>query len=74
MSTAEFREAAMKLSTEEKVQLADELIASIGPEERAEIDASWAAEVERRIDLVDEGKSESIPADELFRQLRERRQ
>jgi putative addiction module component (TIGR02574 family) len=73
MSTAELREAVMKLSTEEKVELVDEVLASIDPAEQAEIDASWAAEVERRIDLIDEGKSESIPADELLRQLRERR-
>jgi putative addiction module component (TIGR02574 family) len=70
MSTAELREAAMKLSTEEKVQLADELLASIDPAEQAEIDASWAEEIERRIKLIDEGKSESIPAEELFKQLR----
>jgi putative addiction module component (TIGR02574 family) len=60
----------MKLSTEEKVQLADELLASIDPAEQAEIDASWAEEIERRIKLIDEGKSESIPAEELFKQLR----
>jgi putative addiction module component (TIGR02574 family) len=73
MSRAELREAAMKLPTDEKVQLAEELLASIDPAEQAEIDASWAVEVERRIKLIDVGKSESIPAEELFKQLRGQR-
>jgi putative addiction module component (TIGR02574 family) len=51
---------ALKLSPEERAQLADHLIASLFKDE--EIEDAWAAEVERRIDEIESGRAVLIPA------------
>lgn len=71
MSTAEIREAAMKLSPEEKISLAEELLASLDSSEQSQIDAAWAEEAERRITGLDNGTRKAIPAEEVFRRIEE---
>ena len=51
---------AMKLSPEERAQLADRLITSLF--EDHEIEDAWAAEVERRVDEIASGRAKLIPA------------
>jgi putative addiction module component (TIGR02574 family) len=51
---------ALKLSPEERAQLADRLIASLF--EDHDIEDSWAAEVERRIEEIENGRAKLIPA------------
>ena len=59
---------ALKLSPEERAQLADRLIASLF--EDKEIEDAWAAEVERRIEEVEAGRAKLIPADEAIARAR----
>lgn len=73
MSTAEIRDAAMKLSGEEKARLAEELLASLDGPEQPAVDAAWAAEAEARIDPLDVGVARAIPADEVFRRIENRK-
>jgi len=40
---------------------------------RAEIDELWAAEAERRVAEIEEGKAELIPGKEVFAKLQKRR-
>jgi len=72
MSTAEIRKAALELSDDEKVHLAEELLASLDRPEQAAIDAAWGKEAERRIDALDAG-GKTIPAEDVFRQIDNRR-
>ena len=51
---------AMKLSPEERAQLADRLITSLF--EDHQIEDAWAAEVERRIEEVESSRAKLIPA------------
>ncbi len=51
---------ALKLSPEERAQLADRLVTSLFKDE--EIEDAWAAEVERRIDEIEGGRVMLIPA------------
>jgi len=51
---------ALKLSPEERAQLADRLITSLF--EDHEIEDAWAAEVERRVDEIESGRAKLIPA------------
>ena len=51
---------ALKLSPEERAQLADRLITSLF--EDHEIEDSWAAEVEPRVDEIESGRAKLIPA------------
>lgn len=51
---------ALKLSPEERAQLADRLIASLFDDQ--EIESAWATEVERRIEEIEGGRTKLIPA------------
>lgn len=51
---------ALKLSPEERAQLADRLITSLF--EDHDIEAAWAVEVERRIEEIENGRAKLIPA------------
>jgi putative addiction module component (TIGR02574 family) len=59
---------ALKLTAEERAQLADRLISSIF--EDHEIEAAWAAEVERRVDEIESGRAKLIPASESIARAR----
>jgi putative addiction module component (TIGR02574 family) len=59
---------ALKLSPEERVQLADRLITSLFDD--GEIEDAWAAEVERRIEEVESGRVKLIPAAESIARAR----
>lgn len=73
MSTAEIRNAAMKLTSEEKARLAEDLLSSLDATGQAEIDVAWGEEAERRIDAIDAGAGKTISADEVFRELADRK-
>lgn len=60
---------ALKLSPEERAQLADRLIASL-PED-PEIERAWADEVERRIAEVEAGRVTMVPAAEAIARARD---
>ena len=52
---------ALKLTPEERVKLADRLISSVFDDH--DIEAAWAAEVERRIDDLESGRTELVSAE-----------
>ncbi len=60
---------ALKLSPEEKVLLADHLLASLGTQ--GEVEEAWAAEVERRLSQVESGSSPLVPVEEAIRRARQ---
>lgn len=51
---------ALKLTPEDRAQLADRLITSLF--EDHEIESAWASEVERRIEEIESGRAKLIPA------------
>lgn len=59
---------ALKLAAEERVRLADRLIASLF--EDHEVEEAWAVEVERRIADIESGRSKLIPAAESIARAR----
>lgn len=67
---AELSAQAKALSPEDRARLAEELLASLDPHE-ADVDAAWDAELRRRIDEVERGVAELIPADRAFAQVRQ---
>jgi putative addiction module component (TIGR02574 family) len=65
----ELSRRAKELTPDERVQLAEEILASIhGADE--EIDAGWDAEIKRRLAEIENGEAELIPAEEVFARLR----
>lgn len=51
---------ALKLPPEERAQLADRLVASLFKDQN--IEDTWSAEVERRIEEIESGRAKLIPA------------
>lgn len=65
----ELSRRAQELTPDERVQLAEEILATIhGVDE--EVDAAWDAEIKRRIEEIENGTAELIPAEEVFARLR----
>lgn len=59
---------ALNLSAEERAQLADRLLASLF--EDHDIETAWIAEVERRIDDIENGRSKLVPLSESIARAR----
>jgi putative addiction module component (TIGR02574 family) len=53
-------DSALKLPSEDRARIAAELIASLDGTPEAGVEAAWDAEVERRIEQVDQGKVQLV--------------
>lgn len=71
MTFDELLEEAMKLSEEYRSTLADVLMASLGEVDEAECLQLWGAEAYRRLEDFERGLVDDIPAEEVFREVRE---
>ena len=60
---------ALKLSPEERMRLADHLLASVSGGQ--DIEEAWAAEVDRRIAAVEAGQISLVPAQEAILRARQ---
>jgi putative addiction module component (TIGR02574 family) len=66
-------EDALNLPPAERVALTRILIRALDgdpPEDSAEVEAAWQAEVEKRLDEVLSGRIQPVPAEEVFSKLR----
>jgi putative addiction module component (TIGR02574 family) len=59
---------ALTLTPEDRVQLADRLIASVFPNK--DVEDAWADEVERRIHDIESGRAPLTPASEAIARAR----
>lgn len=68
MSRAEVLAAALALEPSERVALSVEILEGLeGVEDDASsVDAAWEAEIERRVEEIERGEDEGIPAEEVF--------
>jgi putative addiction module component (TIGR02574 family) len=66
MSTDQIIKAAMALTNEDKLKLAEDLLASLDDPAQQEIDAAWASEIEARIDDLDAGRSSTRPVKDVI--------
>lgn len=65
----ELSRKALSLSPEERVQLAEELLATV-QEVDAEVEAAWDDEIKRRIIEIESGTAKLVPAEEVFAEIR----
>jgi len=65
----ELTRKARALSPEERVRLAEELLATV-QEVDPQVEAAWDEEIRRRIEEIDSGKAKLIPAEEVFAEVR----
>jgi putative addiction module component (TIGR02574 family) len=61
---------ALALPPDERAWLAEELIASLDQRQSAEIEAAWAAEIERRIAEVESGEVEAVSWEDARARIR----
>ena len=65
----EISQKALELPPEERVRLAEKLLATVH-EVDAEVDAAWDQEIQRRLAEIDNGTAKLIPAEEVFAEVR----
>ena len=70
MSIETITEEALKLPAEERARLADTLVESLDPVDDPHIRQAWEQEIERRIADVESGRSKTVPAEEVFAEIR----
>lgn len=59
---------AMKLSEDERIELAGQLVSSVSPDN----EKAWADEAERRLEAYRQGRVQAAPYGEVMRSIRER--
>lgn len=62
--------AVLSLPLAERARLAERLLASL--DEPTEIEEAWAAEVKQRLEALDRGEIELIPAEQVMEEARRR--
>lgn len=62
--------AALALPREERARLAQRLIESL--DDDPEVEEAWATEIQRRLDSIDRGEVEMIPAEQVLAEARRR--
>lgn len=70
LTAEQIKVEAMKLSPEERADLADWLWVSATP--REEVAAAWEAEIARRIAEIDAGTAKLIPGEEVLARIEEK--
>jgi len=76
MTIEQLERQLLELPANERARIARRLIESLdhpaGDVDEAAIEAAWKVEIERRIEQMDRGEIEMIPAEEVFARIRER--
>lgn len=65
----ELTQKARQLPPEERIQLAEELLATV-QEVDSEVEAAWDEEIRRRLAEIENGTAKLIPAEEVFAEVR----
>ena len=63
---------ALSLPAETRMLLIDKLLESLNLPIQTDIDTLWAEEAERRVSQIDNGEIELIPAEDVFKRIREK--
>lgn len=58
---------ALQLTADERAELIETLIASVEPP--SALHPAWEAEIERRLADLDAGRTQAVPADEVFARI-----
>lgn len=64
---------ALALGTQECAELVERLLATFQSPADPHIDELWAREAEDRLDAYNRGELKSVPAEEVFSRIRQRR-
>ena len=65
----ELSRKALALSPEDRLRLAEELLATVQDVD-ADVEAAWDEEIKRRLAEIDDGTAKLVPAEEVFAEVR----
>ena len=71
IKTKELFDEAISLPIEIRMKLVEKLLSSLNPSQKA-IDKLWAAEAEKRVEEITNGKVKTIPGERVFKKIRDR--
>jgi len=63
-------EEALKLTANERAEVAEQLIASLDEVPDTDVEQAWQEEVQRRLQQIERGEVKTIPWEEVQRRLR----
>ena len=63
---------ALGLPAEDRAELARVLIDSLDESDDKDVEAAWDAELRRRVERVEQGKSHLLPAQEALAEIRDK--
>ena len=63
-------EEALKLTTDERAEVAEQLIASLDEASDTDVEQAWQEEVQRRLQQIERGEMKTIPWEVVQRRLR----
>ena len=66
-------QAGLALPVDDRLDLAEHLLLSLPPDRRAEIDAAWDIDINRRLEEIDSGRATLLTHEEAMERLRARR-
>ncbi len=65
-------EEALKLTADERAEVAEQLIASLEETPDADVQQAWQEEVQRRLQQIDRGEVELVDSDTVIAELRKK--
>ncbi|HQX51397.1 MAG TPA: addiction module protein [Planctomycetaceae bacterium] len=65
--------AALSMSESDRATLAASLLRSLDPPSDPRADAAWAAEIQRRVESIDDGSAELRPWGDVITEMRQHR-
>lgn len=66
-------QSALALPESDRAEIAATLIRSLDTQTDDDVDAAWAAEIERRLASLDKGEVKLVPWDDVMREMGQRR-
>ncbi len=63
------KKKALKLSSSERARIAHELIVSLDKSVDNILDQEWEAEIQRRVQMIKQGRAKGQPAEEVFAEI-----
>ena len=73
MQSQQLLRTALALPESDRAEIAATLIHSLDTETDEDVDAAWAADIQRRIESIDNGEVKLVPWDDVLREMHDRR-
>jgi len=66
-------EAGLALPIDDRLEVAEQLLLSLSPQQQDEVDAAWTREIERRLEEIHSGREALISHEEVMERFKTRK-